>query len=180
MLTINRKSIRGQKAEFEKAGVCVGNIDIDAIVQNTARAPLWAHYGAGNLFKAHHAMLAQRLIEDGFMTSGIVALVPNDFANIETLYTRNDNLFARVVMKKDGTLDTRIISAVTAFLPANPADSAAWGKAHAVFANPSLQMLTITITEKGYNLKTLDGAYTKDVRAEFDAGPRGNDLAHAM
>ncbi|MDR2601567.1 MAG: mannitol dehydrogenase family protein [Spirochaetaceae bacterium] len=178
MLIINKKNVIKHKADFEKAGVKTGNIDIDALATRTAENPRWVHFGAGNLFKAYHAVLAQRLIEDGLMDTGIIALVPNDFSSIEKLYTKNDNLFLQVVMKANGALDKRIIAAATHFVAANPADSKAWNFIKTVFAKPSLQMVTITITEKGHDLKTMDGAFKPEILKEFDDGP--NAPLHAM
>jgi hypothetical protein len=65
MLEITRKCIEEKKAAFEKAGIHIGNVDIDAVVKRTHDNPRWVHFGAGNLFKAYHAVLAQRLIEGG-------------------------------------------------------------------------------------------------------------------
>ncbi|MDR0539944.1 MAG: mannitol dehydrogenase family protein [Spirochaetaceae bacterium] len=180
MLTINRKAIQERKAEFAAAGVEISAVSAEALAKRTAEAPRWAHFGAGNLFKAYHAMIAQRLIDAGLMDSGIVALVPGDFASIGKLYTQYDNLFLRVVMKADGTLDKQIISAVPEFLAANPADAAVWNRVKAIFANPSLQLVTITITEKGYALRGMDGNFLPELKAEFDAGPGSAVLSHAM
>ncbi|MDR2491598.1 MAG: mannitol dehydrogenase family protein [Spirochaetaceae bacterium] len=171
MLTINKKNLRERRADFEKAGIRVGDIDIDALAVRTAANPRWVHFGAGNLFKAYHAALAQELVERGLLDTGIIALVPNDFSNIETLYTQNDNLFLKVVMKADGGLDKRLISAVTDFIAAGPEQSADWERVKAIFAAPSLQMVTVTITEKGYALKTPDGAFVPQAETDFAAGP---------
>ena len=178
MLTINKKNLRERRADFEKAGIRVGNIDVDALAARTAAAPRWAHFGAGNLFKAYHAAVVQELVERGLLDTGIIALVPNDFSNIEALYTRHDNLFLKIVMKADGALDKRLISAVTDFLAAGPERPACWERVKAIFAAPSLQMLTITITEKGYALTTPDGAFLPQAETDFAAGPASP--AHAM
>ncbi|GMO24678.1 MAG: mannitol dehydrogenase family protein [Termitinemataceae bacterium] len=152
MLEINKESIKNKKSEFENARVHIGNIDLDALVKRTRDNPRWVHFGAGNLFKAYHAVLSQRLLEDGFSDTGIIAVVPNDFSNIEKLYTKHDNLFLQVVMKADGSLEKRIISAVTEFVAADAENDVAWSRLKEVFAKPSLQMVTISITEKAHNL----------------------------
>ncbi|GMO54429.1 MAG: mannitol dehydrogenase family protein [Termitinemataceae bacterium] len=152
MLEINKEFIKNKKSEFEKAGVHIGNVDLDALVKRTHDNPRWVHFGAGNLFKAYHAVLSQRLVEGGFCDTGIIAVVPNDFSNMEILYTKHDNLFLQVVMKADGSLEKRIISAVTEFVAADTENDAAWSNLKEIFAKPSLQMVTISITEKAHNL----------------------------
>jgi fructuronate reductase len=41
-----------------------------------------------------------------------------------------------------------------------------------VFRAPSLQLVSFTITEKGYDLKAIDGSFRPEVLAEFEAGPK--------
>ena len=48
----------------------------------------------------------------------------------------------------------------------------------AVFRNPSLQMVSFTITEKGYALKNIEGAYLPVVQQDFENGPE--KCSHAM
>ncbi|GHT49394.1 mannitol dehydrogenase [Spirochaetia bacterium] len=170
MLEINRDSIKNKKAEFEKAGIHIGNIDIDALAKRTHDNPRWVHFGAGNLFKAYHAVLAQRLVEDGLMDTGIIAVVPNDFSNIDKLYTQHDNLFLQVVMKANGSLEKRIISAVSEFAAADADNNAAWSRLKEIFANPSLQMVTISITEKAHNLKDPNGNFSSAAIKDFEDG----------
>ena len=52
--------------------------------------------------------------------------------------------------------------------PDYPADRQALA---AMFRNPSLQMVSFTITEKGYALKDLHGNLMPEVAAELEAGP---------
>ena len=46
--------------------------DIDAVRENTHKAPTWLHFGAGNLFRAFPAVLAQRLLTAGLSDTGII------------------------------------------------------------------------------------------------------------
>ncbi|MEB0015192.1 hypothetical protein QN416_26705, partial [Glaciimonas sp. Cout2] len=50
----------------------------------------------------------------------------------------------------------------------NPAGTA---RVRAIFANPSLQLATVTITEKGYNLKGPDGELSGLMLGDIEAGP---------
>ena len=46
--------------------------DIDAVREATHKAPTWLHFGAGNLFRAFPAVLAQRLLTAGLTDTGII------------------------------------------------------------------------------------------------------------
>ena len=56
-------------------------------------------------------------------------------------------------------------------LPLDSDNEAAYGRLKEIFANPSLQMATFTITEKGYSLVNGKGEQLADVTADFAAGP---------
>ena len=45
------------------------------------------------------------------------------------------------------------------------------GRLKEIFANPGLQMISFTITEKGYALKGADGNFFPFIQADIDAGP---------
>jgi fructuronate reductase len=170
MLELTKKCVREHRADFEKAGVYVPAFDLDAVKERTAAAPRWVHFGVGNLFKAYHAVLAQKLLESGSCDTGIIAVVPNDFSGIDTLYKPHDNLILQVVMRADGGLDKQVVASVTEIIGADTADSASWGRLVEIFENPSLQMVSFAITEKGYDLKGMDGGLKAEVTGELDKG----------
>ena len=58
------------------------------------------------------------------------------------------------------------------------ADEAAKEALKAIFRSPSLKMLSFTITEKGYALKTPAGEYMGVVQADMEEGPEKS--RHAM
>jgi fructuronate reductase len=141
-------------------------------VKYTHDAPTWVHFSAGNLFKAYHAALAQTLVERGGLT-GIIAVVPNDFSGIDAVWKPHDNLFMKVVMKADGSLENQVIASVTEILASDSNNAADWGRLKEIFQNKSLQMVSLSITEKGYDLKNMDGTFKAESLAEFDVGPNG-------
>ncbi|MDR0375896.1 MAG: mannitol dehydrogenase family protein, partial [Treponema sp.] len=170
MLELTKNCIKTRRADFEKAGIRVPAFNLDALAAATEAAPRWAHIGTGNLFKAYHAALAQTLAENGDADTGVIAVVPNDFASIDSLYRPHDNLILQVVMKADGSLQKQVIGSVADVIAADTSDGRAWGTLKAVFANPSLQMVTLAITEKGYDLKSIDGGIKPEIAVELDAG----------
>jgi fructuronate reductase len=173
VLDITLNSVKQNAGAFKNAQITLPQFDIDAVRKETFAAPVWAHIGPGNLFRAFHAVLQQTLIEKGLSGKGIIAIAPVNYAEAKTLYQKSDNLFVVVVMKADGSLEKKVIGSVTEMLAADTADSVCWARLKTVFANPSLQMVTLAITEKGYDFKTMDGAVRPEIVEELDKGPEG-------
>ncbi|GHV72758.1 mannitol dehydrogenase [Spirochaetia bacterium] len=170
MLELTKKCLKEKKAEFEKAGILTPSFDIDAVRDRSIAAPVWVHFSVGNLFKAYHAVLAQRLIEMGAASTGIVAVASFDHDLIKKVFLPHDNLYIQVVMKADGSLEKRVVASVTEALAADSADAAQWKRLKMIFCEPSLQMVSLSITEKGYDLRAMDGSFRPEILAEFEAG----------
>jgi fructuronate reductase len=170
MLELTMRCLRERRAEFEKAAVHAPAFDIDAVWERTRKAPVWAHLGSGNLFKGYHAALAQRLLEQGVFDRGICAVEPFDYEIIERVYRPHDNLGLRVVMKTDGGLEKELIASVAEAVAARSADRGAWDRLREIFRAPSLQLVSLSITEKGYDLRAMDGGFRPEILGEFEAG----------
>ncbi|MDR0670000.1 MAG: mannitol dehydrogenase family protein [Treponema sp.] len=168
--------LKKKRAEFEQAGIRVPSFDIEAVREKTRAAPVWVHFSSGNLFKGYHSALAQRLIEGGFSDRGIIAVEPFDYEIIHRVYEPRDNLGIRVVMKTGGDLEKELIAGVTEALATDNAGS--WERLKVIFRAPSLQLVSLSITEKGYDLRTLDGGFRPEISGEFDSGPGAP--VHAM
>ena len=145
-------------------------------VAQTARAakenPFWIHFGAGNLFRAFHAVIVQNLLDEGKLDRGILVAEGYDYEIIEKMYTPYDNLGIVVTLKADGTIDKKVVGSVAQALPLDSGNDMAFGRLKGIFANESLQMATFTITEKGYSLVNGKGELLPDVEADFAAGPK--------
>ena len=46
-----------------------------------------------------------------------------------------------------------------------------WVRLKTYFAKPSLQMVSFTITEKGYNLLTMNGEHIPEIKIDIENGP---------
>ena len=159
-----------RRAEFEAAGIVLPRFDIAAARAAGRRAPRWLHLGPGNLFRALHASIAQTLLDAGDMTGGpIVAgtLWPGEIADI---YTPLDDRLLQVVMHPDGSLVTTLNAAVAQAIYAGP-DGGDLPALLAIAAAPSLQLVTVTITEKGYLTRDSAGNWLPASRADVAAGP---------
>ncbi|HOB36917.1 MAG TPA: mannitol dehydrogenase family protein [Candidatus Avimonas sp.] len=137
----------------------------------TRENPIWLHFGAGNLFRGFIVSLQDELLNKGVAQSGIVACESYDIEMVEKVLKPCDNLCLQVVLNADGTIEKRVLGSIADSISANSSDSEEWGKLKSYFCSPSLQIVSFTITEKGYSLKDGFGNYFKAVKEDFVNGP---------
>ena len=166
------------RAGWENAGVRLPAYDIELMRKKTDEAPLWVHFGAGNIFRAFIAVLQQRLLNEGLSDRGIIAADTFDVDNIRMIYGGYNNLTMSVTLNADATIDKEIIASVSEAVVAQPCEKADYERLLRAFAAPSLQMISFTITEKGYALRGIDGQYLKVVAEDLANGPL--QARHAM
>ena len=147
------------------------DFDLEAVAKNTKQSPKWVHFGAGNIFRGFIARLQHDLIAAGKADSGIIAVENYDMEIIDKIYTPYDNLTLLVLMKADSTLEKHIVAGVGEAVKADPANTAQWTRLNEIFENPSLQMASFTVTEKGYALRDFSGALLPVAKADIDNGP---------
>ncbi|WP_198182951.1 MULTISPECIES: mannitol dehydrogenase family protein [Bifidobacterium] len=169
MLHLN-DDMHNQTAAWQKAGVTLPTYDIEAMRQATRRSPTWVHFGAGNLFRAVHAPIAQQLLDSGATNRGILAAESFDPAIIDQAYTPFDDRYLQVILKADGSMKTSLVASVAGAYPLGE-DPEPMHDLKQVFRNPSLQMVTATITEKGYALADSLGQPLPWIAPEFERGP---------
>ncbi len=110
------------------------------------------HFGVGGFHRAHEAMYLDRLMNadaGDALDWGIcgVGVKPGDAAMGEAL-TSQDGLYTLVLKHSDGRLEPRVIGSIVRFLFA-PDDPAA---VLDVLADPATRIVSLTITEGGYNV----------------------------
>ena len=159
------------RQEWEEKGYDLPHYDREAMIQETREHPMWVHFGAGNIFRAFQANLAQRMLNAGEMKAGITAVEGFDHEIVEKQYRDHDNLSVLVTLKADGSIDKTIIGAIGETCLMDPTFPEEFQRLKDIFANPSLQMATFTITEKGYSLVDGKGEQLPGVIADFAAGP---------
>ena len=178
MLHLN-DDMHNQTAAWQKAGVTLPTYDIEAMRQATRRSPTWVHFGAGNLFRAVHAPIAQQLLDSGATNRGILAAESFDPAIIDQAYTPFDDRYLQVILKADGSMKTSLVASVAGAYPLGE-DPEPMHDLKQVFRNPSLQMVTATITEKGYALADSLGQPLPWIAPEFEGGPAKAKSAIAL
>lgn len=177
MLTMNAKSLEN-RAQWEQAGVKLPQFDWQKMCESTEKAPTWVHFGAGNIFRGFIAKLQQDLLNQGLVEGGIVAADTFDFDIIDQIYKPYDSMTMLVSLLPDGSMTKGIVASIAKGLRASnrfPEDMEAL---KAIFRNPSLQMISFTITEKGYALRDIQGNFFPFVVADFENGP--GKCSHAM
>ena len=176
-MKVNLRELKN-KDGWEKAGVSLPKYDVAAMREKTQEAPVWVHFGAGNIFRAFIAVLQQRLLDAGEAERGIVAADTFDVDNIRMIYGGYDNLTMSVTLNADATIDKEIIASVSEALVAKPDEKEDYARLKEIFAAPSLQIVSFTITEKGYALRQIDGNLLPVVAEDFAKGPE--NPRHAM
>ena len=159
------------KNAWESKGYHLPSYDVKEVSDNTDKNPVWVHFGAGNIFRAYHARLAQEMIEKGLINSGIVVAEGFDYEIIDKAYKPFDNLSILAILKSDGSVEKQVIGSVTASAKLDTAAEDDFAYLKKAFENKSLQLATFTITEKGYSLKGADGNFAKAVSEDMANGP---------
>jgi len=149
------KSGNFNAAEWESKGYLLPKYDIDKVVKKTHDAPTWVHFGAGNIFRAFPAAILHDALNTGKYDRGVIVAESFDYEIIDKVYRPYDNLSLSVSLKSTGDIEKKVIASVTESLKADP-DFEDWNRLKEIFRNPSLQMISFTITEKGYTVTDAD------------------------
>ena len=165
-MKLNLASLK-EKAAWE--GYHLPQYDPAEIAENTKRKPQWLHFGAGNIFRVFPAVLCQRLIEQGRMDTGIICCEGYDDEIITRCFRPYDNLSVAVTLNADGSMEKEVVGSMAESLTMRY-DS---GRVRAVFEEPSLQMVSFTITEKGYALRNAKQELSPAVAEDMANGPEG-------
>ena len=135
------------RAAWERAGIALPEYDVRAMREKTKENPVWVHFGAGNIFRAFLCAAMQRVLDSGASDRGIIACETYDGEIIDRAYTAYDNLSLVAIMRADGKVEKRVVASVA---EAVKADEAGLARMREIFRSPSLQMASLTVTEKAY------------------------------
>lgn len=154
-----------ETSKWESVGIELPKYDIEAMSRKTKEKPTWIHFGAGNIFRIFLGGVAEDLLEADLMETGITCVEIFDEEIIDQIYTPFDNLVLSMMLRTDGGIDKRVLASLAESLKADKTRLAA------IFRNPSLQMASFTITEKGYALADQKGAFFPWITDEIENGP---------
>lgn len=142
------------------------------------------HFGVGGFHRAHQAMYLDGLMNEGHALDwGIcgMGVLPGDVRMRDALAAQN-HYYTLVVKHPDGSTDARVIGSIVDFVHAPDDPEAAVER----LADPAVRIVSLTITEGGYNFNQATGAFdpahpdvahdlaaaTAVSRGETAAGPR--------
>lgn len=169
-MKLNLKGI-ADRAQWEEKGYNLPKYDIEKMIAATKENPFWIHFGAGNLFRAFHANVVQNMLNNGDLDRGLIVAEGFDYEIVEKMYEPHDNLGIVATLKADGTIEKTVVGSVAESLPLDSQNESAYTRLKEIFEKESLQMITFTITEKGYSLVNGRGEQLPDVTTDFTVGP---------
>jgi len=167
-MTLSDKSIKNSK-KWESNGFILPRFDRSRVREKTRDEPVWLHFGAGNIFRAFAAKIQQKLLDEGLQDKGIIVAEGYDPEIIDAAFSPYDELSVSVDLKSDGGIEKTVLASVTESIKM---DGNGFLRLKEIFAAKSLQIVTLTITEKGYNLSGGDGLVFPAVDVDFKNGPK--------
>ncbi|MBN1498907.1 MAG: mannitol dehydrogenase family protein [Spirochaetes bacterium] len=156
--------------KWENAGIELPIYDIEKIKSETEKNPGWIHFGAGNIFRGYIARLQDTLLNNKNADRGIIAVESFDFEVIEKIYNKTDNLALNVLMGSDGKFNLRVVASIIKGMTTRR-ENGDFDQLVTYSCNPGLQMISFTITEKGYALKSHDDNFFPAVKSDLEKGP---------
>ena len=142
-------------AAWEQAGINLPSYDPQALSERTKADPVWVHFGIGNIFRIFIGGIAYTLIRNRDLDRGIICAETFDYEVVDKIYDPFDNLVLAVTLHEDGRTEHKVLGSLCEAVKAGALDQAR-GRLAEVFRSPGLQMVSLTITEKGYAMR---GAY---------------------
>ena len=156
---------------WEKAGIQLPGYDVEEVSEKARKSPRWVHFGIGNIFRVFIGGIADGLLEEGALDRGLTCVETFDYDVADKIYAPYDNLGLSVILHGDGTRDYKVLGALAEAVKAQSSNDKQWNRLKEIFAAPSLQLVSFTITEKGYALQKADGTWFPFVEADIKNGP---------
>lgn len=122
-----------------------------------------AHFGVGGFHRSHQAMYLDRLMECGEALDWAICgigLMPGDTRMRDALLAQR-GLYTLTLKRADGGLERQVVGSIIDYLYA-PDDPE---QVLQLLASPRLRIVSLTITEGGYNLSDLDGTFDAEAPA---------------
>ncbi|RKS68498.1 mannitol 2-dehydrogenase [Motilibacter peucedani] len=136
-----------------------GRVPVPSYDRSALRTGI-VHFGVGGFHRAHQAMYLDRLMSEGgaheWAVTG-VGVLPGDRRMQEAL-AKQDHLYTLVVKSPDGSLEPRVIGSIRDYLFA-PDDPE---RVIECMADPGVRIVSLTITEGGYNFHAVTGEFVVD------------------
>lgn len=166
------KSGLENRTQWENAGYKLPQFVREEVEKVTKENPVWIHFGAGNIFRAFQANVVQKLLNVGTMDRGLIVAEGFDYEIVEKMNRPHDDYTILVTLKVDGSIEKTVIGSVVESCILDSENEEEYNRLKEIFMKDSLQMVSFTITEKGYSLVNGKGELLPSVEADFVAGPK--------
>ncbi|MDR3022201.1 MAG: mannitol dehydrogenase family protein [Clostridiales bacterium] len=164
-LEINKTFFK-QRQYWQEIGVSLPKFEYEVVKQNSIKNPTWIHFGVGNIFRGFVARLQQDLLNQQKADTGILGVLTSDTSAID-FFKIYDNITLLVTLNFDGSVQRELIASLTNIFHYQ----LDYQRLIEVFLNPSLQIVSFTITEKGYNLFDENGQLQQQVAKDVSGHP---------
>lgn len=169
-MRLDKKGLE-DKGQWEKAGYQLPQFDRETVIAATREQPFWIHFGAGNIFRAFQANIVQKLLNAGVLDRGLVVAEGFDYEIIEKMNRPHDDYSILVTLKADGSIEKTVVGSVAESCILDSGNDVEYERLKEIFRKDSLQMVSFTITEKGYSLVNGAGDILPAAAADFAEGP---------
>ena len=140
----------------ENLGAMPSNVQTPSYDRDKVKTSI-VHIGVGNFHRSHEAFYTNELMERyGILDCGICGVGLLDFdRKIYNILKDQDGLYTLVIKNLDGTRSAKVIGSIVEYIfaPENPI--AVIEK----MAHPDIKIISLTITEGGYNLNEATGKF---------------------
>jgi mannitol 2-dehydrogenase len=140
----------------ENLGVLPSNVKTPSYNRDQVKTSI-VHIGVGNFHRSHEAYYTNELMERyGVLDCGICGIGLLDYdRRIYNILKDQDGLYTLVIKELDGSLSANVIGSIVEYIfaPENP--TAVIEK----MANPEIKIISLTITEGGYNQNEATGEF---------------------
>ncbi|SDB24633.1 fructuronate reductase [Pseudobutyrivibrio sp. YE44] len=155
---------------WEEKGYKLPEYDREKMVAATKEKPVWVHFGAGNIFRAFQANVVENLLNQGIMDRGLIVAEGYDYEIIEKYNRPCDDLSILATLKADGTVEKKVVGSIAESCILDEDNEKEMVRLREIFRNPSLQMVSFTITEKGYKTRAYMDKVVGLIFERFNAG----------
>lgn len=169
-MILDRKGLENRE-QWEAAGYRLPQFDREEMIAATRENPFWIHFGAGNIFRAFQANVVQNLLNADELDRGLIVAEGFDYEIIEKMNRPHDDYTILATLKADGTVEKTVIGSVAESCILDSGNEQEYSRLKEIFRKDSLQMVSFTITEKGYSLVDGKGEMLSAVKADLAAGP---------
>jgi len=168
-MLLTNEGLKNERAWREK-GYNLPSFDRDVVKKNTMENPRWIHFGAGNIFRAFQANVVQNLLNEGVIDTGLIVAEGYDYEIVEKYNRPHDDLSILVTLKADGTVEKTVVGSVVESCMVDEDNEKEISRLREIFRAPSLQMVSFTITEKGYKTPAYMSKVTRLLYERYLAG----------